>query len=363
VVKKIIAVTTMVLMAGLCFGQQVVVAVFPFEARSGTSSDDANTVTEVFNIKLQATGALRTVGRNVIDNVIKKEHIYQMSDISNDEKTAQLKKGLNADWVVYGVVTKLGRTFVITATLIDLNTNETMGGAPMQMDSIEEAFEKMDEPITEMIQRLTAGTGARTAQGNQRPGGGAGAPDIGIEVSTRVGGTLYFQDEELAALWDNDTYTIPIERPGTYTVKLVLADGSKLLRTVAITTRGITKVNFKRIEIGDPGPGGGIVFFAGGGKYIEVSGILGILTWSNALTTARIYKGGGYSDWRLPAKDELNLVYQNLRAKNIGNMGDTWHWSSSEFSSGNAWIQRFSDGSQDYGGKDRSFSVRAIRAF
>jgi TolB-like protein len=162
-VKKSIAVTALVLAAGLCFGQQVVVAVFPFEARSGTSADDANTVTEVFNIKLQATGALRTVGRNVVDNVIKQEHIYQMSDISNDEKTAQLKKGLNADWVVYGVVTKLGRTFVITATLIDLNTNETMGGAPMQMDSIEEAFDKMNGPITEMIQRLTGGSGGAVA--------------------------------------------------------------------------------------------------------------------------------------------------------------------------------------------------------
>ncbi|MDR1901283.1 MAG: CsgG/HfaB family protein [Treponema sp.] len=156
-VKKTVFVCIFALLCGLCFAQQVVVAVFPFEARSGTSPDDANTVTEVFNIKLQATGALRTVGRNVIDNVIKQEHIYQMSDFASDEKTAQLKKGLNADWVVYGVVTKLGRTFVITATLIDLNTNETMGGAPMQMDSIEEAFEKMDAPITAMIQRLTSG--------------------------------------------------------------------------------------------------------------------------------------------------------------------------------------------------------------
>jgi TolB-like protein len=158
-VKKTAFVCIFTLLCAASYAQQTVVAVFPFEARSGTSPDDANTVTEVFNIKLQATGALRTVGRNVIDNVIRQEHIYQMSDFASDEKTAQLKQGLNADWVVYGVVTKLGRTFVITATLIDLNTNETMGGAPMQMDSIEEAFEKMDAPITAMIQRLTGGSG------------------------------------------------------------------------------------------------------------------------------------------------------------------------------------------------------------
>jgi TolB-like protein len=363
-VRKIIAVTMMMIFAaGLCFGQQVVVAVFPFEARSGTSADDANTVTEVFNIKLQATGALRTVGRNIIDNVIRQEHIYQMSDISNDEKTAQLKKGLNADWVVYGVVTRLGRTFVITATLIDLNTNETMGGVPMQMDSIEEAVDKMDGPITEMIQRLTSGGGGGTAQRNRRPGGGAGASGIGIEVSATVGGTLYFQDEELTVLWDNDTYTIPIERPGTYTVKLGLGDGSSIVRTVVITSRGITKLDFTRLEIGDLGPGGGIVFFAEGGRYMEVSGILGEQNWNSALTTARNYRGGGYSDWRLPTKDEVNLIYQNLRAKNIGNLGDSWHWSSTEYRNHSAWSPSFSDGSQNAGGKTYSLSVRAVRTF
>jgi hypothetical protein len=231
----------------------------------------------------------------------------------------------------------------------------------MQMDSIEEAFEKMDGPITEMIQRLTAG--ARSAQRTQRPGGGVGATGIGIEVSTSVGGTLYFQDEEAALLWDNDTYTIPIERPGTYTVRLVLADGSSQIRTVAITARGITKVNFKRIEIGDPGPGGGIVFFAEGERYIEVSEILGAHTWSDALSVARNYRGGGYSDWRLPTKDELNLIYQNLRAKQIGSLGDIVYWSSSEYVSSDAWAQRFSDGLQDYNPKALTYSVRAVRAF
>jgi Tfp pilus assembly protein PilF len=44
-----------------------------------------------------------------------------------------------------------------------------MGGTPMQMNSIEEAFEKMDAPITAMIQRLTSGTGARTAAASEGP--------------------------------------------------------------------------------------------------------------------------------------------------------------------------------------------------
>jgi hypothetical protein len=302
-----------------------------------------------------------------------------MSDISNEEKTAQLKKGLNADWVVYGVVTRLGRTFVITATLIDLNTNETMGGAPMQMDSIEEAFDKMDGPITEMIQRLTGGSGAGTVQRNQRPGGGAGAlgtqvlgtnvPSIGIEVSTNIGGTLYLRYEEqpleeVAVLWDNDTYTIPIERPGNYIVWLDWGDGNTAsIRTVSITSRGITRLDFDRWDIYLDGPGGGTVFFAEGGKHMEVSEYLGEYDWYDALSVARDYRGGGYSDWRLPTKDELNLIYQNL--KNIGNWGDNDYWSSSEEedNSSNAWEQWFNEGSQTTSPKGYSWAVRAVRDF
>jgi hypothetical protein len=37
-------------------------------------------------------------------------------------------------------------------------------------------------------------------------------------------------------------------------------------------------------------------------------------------------------------------MYQNLRKKNLGGMGDGWYWSSSEGDSNHAWVQRFSDG-------------------
>jgi fibronectin type 3 domain-containing protein len=116
----------------------------------------------------------------------------------------------------------------------------------------------------------------------------------------------------------------------------------------------VTAKSAKIYVLGETGPGGGIVFYVNGGRGMEVSGILGTVSWSEALTLARNYKGGGYSDWRLPTKDELNLVYQNLRAKNIGNLGNNWHWSSSENYSTDAWGQDFSDGRQ-------SSSTRVMR--
>ncbi|MDR1149751.1 MAG: DUF1566 domain-containing protein [Spirochaetaceae bacterium] len=362
--KKIIAVTVMVLMAGLCFGQQPRVAITPFTVTSGNAESDAGTIAEIFGLELQAKNVVRVYTRGNIATVMS-ENRFQMSDLSSDEKTASIGKAANADWVVRGQVQKLGEVIVVTATLLDVNTLEIMGGAPMYLNTIEEAATKMNTFITTITQRITGGGGAGTAQGRQGGGvntPGAQAPGIGIEVSTRVGGTLYFEDEELTVLWDNDTYTIPIERPGTYTVKIELASGASMVRTVTITTRGVTKLTFTRLGIGDLGPGGGIIFFAEGREYMEVSRILGEHTWSSALTTARNHRGGGYSDWRLPTKDELNLIYQNLRAQNIGNLGDTWHWSSSEGSS-YAWAQYFSNGRQGDYGKASTVSVRAVRAF
>lgn len=100
---------------------------------------------------------------------------------------------------------------------------------------------------------------------------------------------------------------------------------------------------------------------------------MGSSNWEGAKTLCSEYRGGGYSDWYLPSKDELNLVYINLRR--TGKIsGNDWFWSSSEDNnSDHAWEQRFSDGEQDssnydiYGhkraNKNNTNSVRAVRAF
>jgi hypothetical protein len=117
------------------------------------------------------------------------------------------------------------------------------------------------------------------------------------------------------------------------------------------------------LKIGDIGPGGGIVFYIEGTRALEVSANLGSHSWYNALDVAKNYKGGGFSDWYLPTKTELNLIYQNLIKTGILN-DTTWHWSSSQTGNSTAWDLRFFDGSQEYrSSKDDAESVRAVRAF
>ena len=65
--------------------------------------------------------------------------------------------------------------------------------------------------------------------------------------------------------------------------------------------------------------------------------------------------------WRLPTKDELNTLYQNKNE--IGNFNGDVHWSSTEADYYFAWVQNFLSGDQNYGNKDGTFYVRAVRAF
>ena len=72
---------------------------------------------------------------------------------------------------------------------------------------------------------------------------------------------------------------------------------------------------------------------------------------------------GGYSNWFLPSKDELNLMYENLKVAGVGGFADLFYWSSSEYDANYAWSQYFSYDSQDDFYKFHTFRVRAVRAF
>ena len=155
----------------------------------------------------------------------------------------------------------------------------------------------------------------------------------------------------------------------------------------------------------DIGPAGGYIFYdkgsySSGWRYLEAApastewtgiqwGIYGtliggtgtgigtgqsnttiIVSWLNShgetdcaaqLCDALIY--GGYSEWFLPSKYELNLIYENLYLFGVGGFAVNWYWSSSEVSAGDAWGQDFSDGFQLIYYKFITDRVRAVRAF
>jgi len=123
-------------------------------------------------------------------------------------------------------------------------------------------------------------------------------------------------------------------------------------------------------KIGDTGPGGGIVFYDrgftdGGWRYLEAApagkeffaewgkegtGVAGTETKvgsgkrNTELIVAALGENGkaaklcaslnfnGRSDWFLPSRDELDLMYNSLARVGLGNFLSGYYWSSSQSS-------------------------------
>jgi hypothetical protein len=159
-----------------------------------------------------------------------------------------------------------------------------------------------------------------------------------------------------------------------------------------------------RCVVGDIGPGGGMVFYAGTkaqnwGRYLEAAnpktwqssgvdpqypwcqnttlliGATGTAIGTGASNTKKIlvkctdgaavaaaaFRGGGKSDWFLPSKDELFQLYQELNVV-FGFFPDVY-WSSSEFDGISVWARQVTFGAQSNNSKDTPWYVRPIRAF
>jgi hypothetical protein len=85
-----------------------------------------------------------------------------------------------------------------------------------------------------------------------------------------------------------------------------------------------------------------------------------------AARTCREYKSemdsSIYSDWYLPSKFELNLLYQQKEV--VGGFAQTNYWSSTEYKTNSVWIQYFGNGGQHVSNSESyANAVRAIRAF
>ena len=91
---------------------------------------------------------------------------------------------------------------------------------------------------------------------------------------------------------------------------------------------------------------------------------------SYAAGLARANTGGGYTDWFLPSKAELNKMWLERETINTtasanggSNLSANYYWSSSESTNVRAWQQYFGNGYGEYYYKNYTSKVRAVLAF
>ena len=114
--------------------------------------------------------------------------------------------------------------------------------------------------------------------------------------------------------------------------------------------------------------GGYVIQISSNGKHGLVVAMQdqGISTWYEANDllsdpSNHDVDGKEFSEWRLPTKRELNLIY--VQKATVGNFTQNYYWSSTENDANGAWFQSFNDGIQYGNSKASLFVVRAVRAF
>ncbi|MDR0877934.1 MAG: DUF1566 domain-containing protein [Treponema sp.] len=115
----------------------------------------------------------------------------------------------------------------------------------------------------------------------------------------------------------------------------------KMRQQIPLLVQKLADKNYGMYTIGEDGPGGGVVFSIdrNNAKYKECLMLSGEYTWNKAQDAAQGYDGGGYQDWRLPTKAELDQIYKNVWVYDSPVPGSRLgiFWSSEEFNTNEAW--------------------------
>jgi TolB-like protein len=260
----------------LGWAQNLIVAVVPFEVKTGYSAGEVEGITELFSSYLVEISGLDIVTRTQFDKILAEQN-FQMSGFTSEEDYARLGMALNAKAVTTGSITKLGSRTILLISLIDVETAKIISTSRTQFNDLDELLNKIPSLAKDLVKPI-------------------------------ISHTAY--------------------------------------------------------KIGDRGPGGGFIFFAENGEYMECSMDIGSASWNDAMRMASNYQGGGFTDWHLPTRVELDLMYKNLKLKGLGGFSSSWHWSSSQSDRDKVWRRSFGTGQDDrYGSKGSMGSVRAVRVF
>lgn len=217
------------------------------------------------------------------------------------------------------------------------------------------------------------------------------------------------RDRELelyASTIDNSLLNLNADNLGSGTVPSSRVTGSY----TGITQVGTLSAGVASYSIGDTGPAGGKVFITPStignttGLYFEIAPVSAQVqrTWAQfaptnytstsvplaqfnnigtgkSNTVAIVNQGnsnpdtcaakycddytyGGFSDWFLPSRFEVSLIYTNRVA--LGNdFGLGYFWTSSQISAGGAYCRYFTTGADDNLAKGNNFYVRPVRSF
>jgi hypothetical protein len=324
-----------------------------------------------------------------------------MSGEVSDESAQSIGQMLGAQSIVSGTVSRIGSLYRMQVKAIEVQSSGVQGQWSRNIPNSATIAALTGNYTPAPGSAATGGVSAPTAAQPAAP-----AADYRIGQRGPAGGFVFYDNEPAPvsqAAPVAQTYTVGQNGPAG---GLTFYDNEPKVILAAAPVN--TSVTYK---VGDKGPAGGTIFYINpsatdGWRYLEaapasteskvawstlsrVTDVKGtnidigtgkqntqlIVTYSlnngvscRAAMVCDNLRSGGYDDWFLPSKSELNLMFVYLKEAGIGGFKGDYYWSSSVNDNGYVWTQQFNNGSQQdsysFSGESRSEQlVRAIRQF
>jgi TolB-like protein len=276
------------------------------------------------------------VDRQQLDT-IRAEQNFQMSGEVDDSSAQELGRLLGAQTIVTGTVTKVGdnyrlrvRALSVQSAQIEGQFNKNIANSPT-LNTLVQSSSAGSQTATTVQTRPTTTTQPSTPA----------APAVTQPATTRyrigdtgpAGGFIFYDKGNNRDGWRYlEAAPLDTEVQTIWSVRDTKPDN---LQEIIGSGRRNTQLIIQ--------------------AFNRVSG-----EWDTAAQKCDELEYGGFDDWFLPSKAELDLMYGNLKRRNLGDFKNGWYWSSTYIHSGPS-CQDFSSGNMNNHGSALNFYVRAIR--
>jgi TolB-like protein len=144
----------------LCAKDKYTVTILPFSLHSAENIDYVKQgIEEMITSRIASSDKINVTNKNVVLEELKKSKI---KNISSDD-AYNIGKKLNSDYVVWGSITKIGKSISINGKLVDIANTQSDIGVFTQAQTLDDVIPKINDFSESILRHILATTPASSA--------------------------------------------------------------------------------------------------------------------------------------------------------------------------------------------------------